>query len=668
MALGKCLLALALAVHLGFEASKQEVSVAEKTCVEVMGDESYTCYDLGLNEIPGSLPSILKILDFSFNALFAIYPSTFSRFQSLRHLDLTRCLISWIYEGAFENNPDVDTLLLIGNPLIYVAETAFDGPVALKHLFLTQTGLSNLTFIPMHNLNMLESLHLGHNLMTSIKLPTGFSGKRLQYLDFQLNNIHSISATDVDNLKQATNISLILKGNYIKYIEPRSFNLDNFYTLDFAGCASWVDISVILVGLMGVNAHILRIGTFRDVAPPIPIAPHMLQAICNITAAEVNLQNMYFSDLSSSTFQCLTKIQKLDLTGTDLRFLPSGTSNNSLLTELILDQNYFEGVCDIKLATFPLLTHLSIKGNLESLQLGSGCFKELSNLQHLDLSFSGIGSSDCCSAQFKGLVSLKYLNLSYNDMHTVQNVAFQDNVNLEFLDFTHTHLQVNGSRPFRNLQHLHMLNLSSSQTETSNRDLLKGLKNLVILNLKGNAFPSGIIHSDNLLQQVPNLEVLILSECKLVAINNEAFYTLTKLKYVFLKHNRLGMFSTNAFYDLRQIVLNFAENDIKIIPQKMVNGISGHSIIDLSYNPLDCSCTNIEFLTWFHNNKERMENLEETSCSTPNALAGMRLDTVRVSCGVPAVVIVSIVILLLLLIAVSTFTVLYCLKRRYQSI
>ncbi|XP_069079112.1 CD180 antigen [Pleurodeles waltl] len=668
MALRKCFLALALTAHLSCEGSSLQVSAAGKTCVKVIGDESYTCCDLGLNEIPESLPSSLKILDFSFNAIFAIYQSTFSRLRSLRHLDLTRCLISWLYEGAFASNPDLDTLVLIGNPLMYVADTAFDGPVSLKHLFLTQTGLSDLTYIPMQNLNSLETLHLGNNYLTSIKLPTGFLGKRLKYLDFQLNNIHSISATDVENLKQATNISLILKGNYIKYIEPRSFNLSVFYTLDFAGCASSVEISVILVGLMGVNAHILRIGTFQDVADNIGIAPHMLQAICNITTAEVNLQNMHFSGLSSSTFQCLTKIQKLDLTNTGLSDLPSGISNNSLLTDLILNENSFEHACDIKLASFPFLTRLSLK-RTEALQLGSGCFKDLAKLQYLDLSISGIGSSDCCSAQFQGLVSLKYLNLSYNDMHTVQDLAFQDNIHLELLDFTHTHLKVNASqKPFRNLQHLRMLNLSSSHADTSNRDLLTGLKSLVILNLKGNAFSSGIIHSSNLLQQVPNLEVLILSECELIAIDNEAFHNLTKLKYVLLNRNKLTMFSTNAFYDLRQIVLNFAENHIKIIPQKMVNGISGLSIIDLSYNPLDCSCDNIEFLTWLHKNMDKMENLEETSCSTPNALAGTRLDMVMLSCGVPVVVIVLIVVLLPLLIAASAFMILYCLKRRYHSI
>ncbi|KAJ1209526.1 hypothetical protein NDU88_004901 [Pleurodeles waltl] len=548
MALRKCFLALALTAHLSCEGSSLQVSAAGKTCVKVIGDESYTCCDLGLNEIPESLPSSLKILDFSFNAIFAIYQSTFSRLRSLRHLDLTRCLISWLYEGAFASNPDLDTLVLIGNPLISV------------------------------------------------------------------------------------------------------------------------EISVILVGLMGVNAHILRIGTFQDVADNIGIAPHMLQAICNITTAEVNLQNMHFSGLSSSTFQCLTKIQKLDLTNTGLSDLPSGISNNSLLTDLILNENSFEHACDIKLASFPFLTRLSLK-RTEALQLGSGCFKDLAKLQYLDLSISGIGSSDCCSAQFQGLVSLKYLNLSYNDMHTVQDLAFQDNIHLELLDFTHTHLKVNASqKPFRNLQHLRMLNLSSSHADTSNRDLLTGLKSLVILNLKGNAFSSGIIHSSNLLQQVPNLEVLILSECELIAIDNEAFHNLTKLKYVLLNRNKLTMFSTNAFYDLRQIVLNFAENHIKIIPQKMVNGISGLSIIDLSYNPLDCSCDNIEFLTWLHKNMDKMENLEETSCSTPNALAGTRLDMVMLSCGVPVVVIVLIVVLLPLLIAASAFMILYCLKRRYHSI
>ncbi|XP_069483486.1 CD180 antigen [Ambystoma mexicanum] len=669
MAPCKDVLLLVVAGVLAVVASGQQAVPADKQCTKIIDDESYTCADLGLNVIPESLPPSLKNLDFSFNILFAIYPSTFSRLQNLWQLDLTRCSVSWIYDNAFQNNPDLDTLLLIGNPLMYVADTAFDGPVSLRHLFLTQTCLNHLAFIARHNLDNLETFHLGNNHLTSINLPDSFHAKSLKYLDLQLNNIHAISANDVAILSKATNLSLNLKGNYIKYIEPSSFNSHFFNILDIAGCASSIDISVILEGLMGVSAHILRLGTFNNVPNNIGMTSHSLQALCNVSTMDLNLQNMYFTDLSNNTFHCLATIKKLDLTHTGLSILPPDIRNDSLMTELTLNKNKFENVCDIRLASFPLLTRLSIKGNTEILQLGSSCFEKLSKLQHLDLSLSGIFTSDCCGAQLKGLISLKNLNLSYNNDHTLQDLAFPENGNLELLDFTHTHLHINGSeRPFRNLGSLRVLNLSSSQIETSHCDLLTGLKSLVLLNLNGNVFHSGVIQKDNLFQQAPNLETLILSACELIAIDNEAFQALTKLQYVYLNHNKLTVFSSNVFWDLSQILLNFAENDIKIIPQEMLDGISGHSIINLSYNPLDCTCANIAFVMWLRQNKDKVESLEETTCGSPVALSGRRLDMVALSCRVSVVDIVLIVLLVLLVTALCALIVRYVCNRRYQYI
>ncbi|XP_030049073.1 CD180 antigen [Microcaecilia unicolor] len=660
MAFSKYFYGVILLCQVSFPASE-----AATTCREVTVNNTYSCEGLGLTEVPESLPFTTETLDFSFNILSALYSFTFSSLGKLVYLDLTRCQINWVFEEAFQSNPNLQTIVLVGNQLMYLADTAFAGPISLKHLFLTQTGLTCLMFVPMHNLDDLETLDIGSNPISAMQLPDSFPIKNLRYLDFQLNGIENILAKDVEILRQVTNLSLSLKGNSIKYIEPKAFYSNNFFSLNFAGCANMVDISVILAGLMGVSTHILKLGTFEDVHGVSEITSNMLQGLCNISVAELSLENMNFNDFSASTFQCMTRLQKLDLTRSNINFFPPDIENMSLLTELILNQNKFNNLCDINLASFSFLTHLHVNRNFESLQMGSGCLVKLLQLQYLDLSDSGIKSSNCCSSELKGLSNLKHLNLSNNDMLSLQDLAFPENSKLEILDFSCTHLQTSKS-PFVNLQLLRALNLSQTSIDTNNQHLLQGLPNLTILDFKENRFLFDTIQNDNLFQFVPNLEVLILSSCELKFIGHQAFHMLKKLKHVDLSYNSLTTFSSNAF--INTMYLNFAVNSIQIIPQEMVNNIPDNSIINLSHNPLDCSCSNIGFISWYKQNINKIEDPEDTMCGTPRAVEGTKLSALMISCGMSTEVILIIVLIVLLLIIATIFVIKCFLKKRYLSI
>nr|XP_033785855.1 CD180 antigen [Geotrypetes seraphini] len=642
-------------------------SEADTTCREVIVNKTYSCEGLGLKEVPESLPFTTENLDFSFNALSALYSFTFSSLKELVYLDLTRCQVNWVFDEAFQSNPNLQTIVLIGNQLMYLADTAFAGPISLKHLFLTQTGLTSLLLVPMHNLDNLETLDIGSNPISVMQLLDSFPIKNLRHLDFQLNGIEKILTKDVEILRQITNLSLSLKGNSLKYIEPKAFYSNNFYSLNFAGCANKGDLSVILDGLVGVNTHILKLGTFDDVEGKSEITSNMLQGLCNISVAELSLENMHFFDFSASTFQCLSRLQKLDLTHSYIDYFPPDIGNMSLLTELILNQNSFENLCDIHLANFSFLTHLHVNRNFEKLQMGSGCLEKLLQLQYLDLSGSGIKSSNCCSTELKGLSNLKHLNLSNNDLLSLHDLAFPENNKLEILDFSFTCLQAS-KNPFVNLQLLRVLNLSHSSIDTNNRYLLQGLLKLTILDFKENHFHSDTIQNDSLFQFVPSLEVLILSSCALKVIEHQAFQMLKKLKHVDLSYNSLTTFSSNAFYVVNTMYLNFAVNRIQIIPLEMVNSISDNSIINLSHNPLACVCSNIGFISWYKQNINKIEDPKDTVCGTPRAVEGMQLSSLMLSCGMSTAMILIIVLIVLLLIITTTVVIKCYLKKRYQSI
>ncbi|KFQ44375.1 CD180 antigen, partial [Nestor notabilis] len=595
---------------------------------QITVNKSYSCEGLGLRQIPEGLPDTTEILDFSFNVLPSLENSTFSELKSLRNLDLTRCQINWVYDGAFHSNRQLQILVLTGNLLMFLSDTAFVGPQSLKQLVLTQTGITSMSFIPMTNLDSLDTLILGSNHISSLQLPPNFPTQNLKYLDFQMNNIRTITAADVSLLQKTSNITIIFKGNDITYIEPGAFQ-SYLYRLDFGGCA---DIPGILAGLQNSTVQTLWLGTFHGMEKQPSISPDVLQGLCSISVKDLYLQLRHFRNLNTNTFHCLTRLRKLDLTQTHINALPAGISGMSLLEELVLNANSFKHLCNISSASFPSLIHLHIKGNSEVLQLGSGCLEKLAKLQHLDLSKSYIESFDCCKGALSGLSSLRQLNLSHNIKLHLHDMFMKDGASLELLDLAFTPLHINTSQgPFRNLHLLQVLNLSSSYINTSNQ------------------------------------QVLILSSCELTAIGDQAFHSLKKLRHIDLSHNKLAAFSTDAFSNLKNIYLNFAHNRIHIVPSDKLAPLAGHCIINLSYNPLNCTCSNIDLISWYKQNLDKIEDPKETRCSEPKGLSGAQLATVSLSCGITTGGIIAVVLAILFCAAIFIWGARYF-KKNYQKI
>ncbi|XP_060615649.2 CD180 antigen [Anolis sagrei] len=638
----------------------------DKMCTELITNRSYSCEGLELTKIPDQLPSMTKVLDFSFNFLYSLHPSTFSKLRELVFLDLTRCQINWVYEDAFENNSHLETIILMGNLLLFIGNTAFAGPLSLKHLDLTQTGLTGLRFIPMQDLGSLEILILGNNYIQSLKFPSNFKTRNLKYLDFQMNNIQKISAKDVMLFKKLSNLTLILKGNDIVHIDPGAFSSISFYSLDLSGC---VDIPIILKGLEGGRSVALHLGTFLD-SDVLPISPTALQSIGNVSVDHLTLQYRTFLNLSCETFKWLTKLQTLDLTHTSLSEIPLGHHKIDMLKEINLNNNEFVHLCDIRPSAYPTVTHLYIRGNSKELDLGAGCLDSLSNLQYLDLSNSQIEDLDCCRKQFSVLNTLQHVNMSYNKKLFLHSTAFNGSAHLKVLDLAFTRIETTNASegPFSNLRFLQILNLSFSQIGPNIQHILQGLESLRVLNLKGNNFEPETILNGHLFQQVYNLEVLILSHCKLLAIETKAFSALRKLQHVDVSHNDLITFNSGAFFNLRNIYLNFANNGIHIIPRDMLTNLSGQSIINLSYNPLECTCSNTGLLTWYKQNIDKIEGFEETVCSEPKSLAGTKLLFVNLSCGYSNAKVILITFVVITVIAVTFILIICFLQRKYQHI
>nr|3UL9_A Chain A, Toll-like receptor 4, Variable lymphocyte receptor B [synthetic construct] len=195
-------------------------------CVEVVPNITYQCEELNFYKIPDNLPFSTKNLDLSFNPLRHLGSYSFFSFPELQVLDLSRCEIQTIEDGAYQSLSHLSTLILTGNPIQSLALGAFSGLSSLQKLVAVETNLASLENFPIGHLKTLKELNVAHNLIQSFKLPEYFSNlTNLEHLDLSSNKIQSIYCTDLRVLHQMPllNLSLDLSLNPMNFIQPGAF-------------------------------------------------------------------------------------------------------------------------------------------------------------------------------------------------------------------------------------------------------------------------------------------------------------------------------------------------------------------------------------------------------------------------------------------------------------
>ncbi|XP_067294013.1 CD180 antigen [Pseudorasbora parva] len=630
---------------------------ARRQCQQITN--GYDCSDMDLGLIPDEVPNSVQILKFSFNYLPALYNFTFQRLNNLHSLDLTRCGITFMYEDIFKHQPDLEVLILIGNPLVFIASRAFSGPLALKYLSLVQSNIKSLSDIPSDNLAYLEVLDLGGSDIRSLDGLSSFHWHKLNSLQLDMNSIERITMTDLEPIHNVVGLSISFKGNDFVYIQPGAFQSLNLSSLDFSGCFNKIDFSSLLKGLEGIKTNRLKLGMY-ETHPNVYIPSAALQSFCKILVTDLDFQLHHFLDLNNSTFQCLEGLKKLDLTRAHLDSLPFNMTGLSTLTHLVLDENRFSDVCHISTSSFPMLTHLSVSGNSKQLKFSNRCLESLRFLEELDLSLSLVNHrGPCCNDQLFGLGKLKLLNLSYSLPMLWSSQPFSATPQLEHLDFSHSLYTLNDSSPFSNLQHLRTLNLSWSNTNLTNTHIFKGLNTLQLLNLRGNPIEGEVLSQTELFKHVSLLETLILSSCKITAFGENLFKGLTSLRQVDLSENKLVKLSTSGFYSAFSIQLNFARNAIVTVDVESLTNLGKGSTVDLSYNPIVCNCSNFQFINWVKKNTIKVKHLMETVCNA----TGTRIIDAKLQCEFPAGVLAFIIILIVIIIAFAVF----CFVKRIRN-
>ncbi|XP_062410993.1 CD180 antigen [Sardina pilchardus] len=591
---------------------------AKYQCLQIVN--GYDCSGRNLESVPDIVSNTTQNLDFSFNNLPNLYKSTFGSFSELLSLDLTRCRIDLMFEDAFVAQAKLQTLILTGNPLIFISVEAFSGLKSLAHLIMPQTAIGDLEHLPISKLQ-LETLDISSSSLHTLEGLAAICMTKMKLLNLARNHIPSISASDLTVFKGAKeDLEVSFRSNDILSMEPGAFRSLRFRSLDFTNCFARVDVSVVLTGLEGVTTETLRLGTFEG-ERRWDITAVSLRSLCNVTVSHLNLQMQHWAGVSNATFECMGGLKILEMTQLHINNFPDKITTMGKLSELNLDRNALKNVCDISAHSFPSLKSLSMRDMgvyVGKLIFLNSCLQNLSHLEYLDLSCSELKvEGSCCEKHLQGLGHLRLLNLSYNSPMQWDALPFSATPELRHLDCEHVRVNLSTSAPFSNLELLETLNLSMTTISLAHPRLLEGLKSLVRLELSENPVPGGMLSDPNTFKHVPLLESLVLAQCQLTAITGDLFRNLTKLTYADFSANYLTKLGT-FFSPAAAINLNFAHNRIELVDIDSIKGLGPNSSVDLSYNPLVCNCSNIEFIDWAKANADKLMHFGDTLCNLTN--------------------------------------------------
>nr|QPT55032.1 toll like receptor 4 [Tachysurus fulvidraco] len=590
-------------------------------CTKDIYDRHYSCEGRNLTHIPTSIPSSVEKLDFSFNLLPYLQKHLFPPLYDLQVLDLTRCQIQSIADDAFHNVNNVTTLILTGNPISYTAPNGLKSLHKLKRLVLVDTGLLSLN-VQLNNLTKLQELNVGSNTIQTIALPRFMINfKDFCVLDLHANNISSLKVSHTTVLREMRgNITLILSSNPIMHIEPGSFK--DIYLKELNIQSTFVSPDAMrdgLTALSGLNVGKILIGNYQvDKRIKISDADY-LDGLCLINFKEIYFLQKEFSDSEINVYHCMVNATKITLKQGSTRAMHGSFHQ---LKEL-----------HIHFSRSPIILELSHLHMLEKLVVDKSNplylhgMNDLPKLQHVDLSENKLILSDCCSKFFRGMPNIHTLNLSFNSIIYFSKNPFSGLESLEILDIHFTTLRsLNAQfKFFKSLNRLQYLDISYSDSRFLQTMAFRYLSSLKVLKMAGNNFQGDAL--SYIFKNVTTLEVLDLSNCGIQNIGRRAFQSLSNLRHLFLSQNKLTVLDFATLPNLKSLtLLDVGTNNIFNIPLYVLQNLPKNlSSLVLSFNPIECSCSQIDFIIWIRNNQQLLQQSGKILCKILSQDSGLRV-------------------------------------------
>ncbi|XP_011660979.2 insulin-like growth factor-binding protein complex acid labile subunit [Strongylocentrotus purpuratus] len=369
------------------------------------------------------------------------------------------------------------------------------------------------------------------------------------------------------------------------------------------------------------------------------------QSLCQLRSlTELDISINKIASLIPHTFACLPSLTKLNVSANLIQTLsPQSFDGMRSIKSIFLSNNIISDLNSHKrLWTHGTLDILDISYNSIKF-ISEGIFHGLSNLKELNLSFNQVHHFSVTA--FEDLQNVQRLYLS-NQKNIYLKDTFQQLHTVLLLCISNSLIEISQDsiKQFVNMTHLHELRMEKAQLTGShlydvvnNQSLFTGLLALKRLRLKDNYLHSldsrvfynlsQLYHLDmtnsriqvlrpEVFHPLSSLAQLYLSDNKLVEIAGDTFHGLSLLKVLYLQNNSIrGLEATTFAQNPRLKNLFLPGNQISIIKPGTVLPSNISLRLDVSRNPLTCTCSLSWFRQWLDSADINFERADQTLCS-----------------------------------------------------
>lgn len=208
---------------------------------------------------------------------------------------------------------------------------------------------------------------------------------------------------------------------------------------------------------------------------------------------------------------------------------------------------------------------------------------DLNSLTHLDLSNNELASLE--TNLFKDLVYLETVWLCNNKIEKIHSDFFNDLIHLKHLSLSNNRMEIVNAHLFKSLTNLTHLFLANNKINSIDREAFKSLRNLTRISLLKNCLTS---IEDDIFTGLSCLKEINLSENQLTHLNSNQFRGLSKMIKINLSHNNLIHLDSDLFSGLVNLeAVYLSDNQLVNVSPSLFYGLEKISYISLHNNKLE---------------------------------------------------------------------------------
>ncbi|KAI8770427.1 toll receptor 3 [Biomphalaria glabrata] len=595
--------------HLSFQSSLR----AESNCSEVVpsvncnatkciyNNDKCDCQHLNLTCIPTNLHTNITSLKLGNNSIREVPGYVFCRYTELKSLSLARNKISHLYNTSFCGLGSLTHLDLRNN-----------------HLSMVEGTFPALVFQPLTNLT---ELRINKNNQSSLD--------NSNYPDVALSQLTNLETLYMDGLTNKTFGPGFKNMTRLKNLSMTGF-VDGYCNMGSLNYSTFENVPT-LTFLNISNCHLMSIysDTFSNLTNLKVLDLHYNEnlGIDNFEQITASLKKLPLEFLDASTIESRyatgkhvkeNQIQNLPLNLTTLKVAGNSieTVDPTILTKLPPNLLYLD-VGKNKFEFGAYLQNLTALTSLKTLTINGEDY-----LYDVPTTYPYVGPyglskrrllkrrSLCLGPNFTfpipprlEVLEIVKAGLSYK----LTSMKIDINNTLKVLKLDQNFFpQLDG--PLINFDSLENLSISNSFVQTINRmffSCLNSLRNLTLsVNMLGDFIGSS---KERLFENLSRLSYLDLSFNSIDKMQVYFFHGLSNVTEIDLSRNKISEFNVDITKMNQLRRLNLSDNKISRLFSNVTDQIDrirkdGFEVqVDLSKNPIDCTCANLEFLKWMVN-------------------------------------------------------------------